>query len=160
CARSLQRPTAAEGQRTAARSSQAAAGAQEGWEVHRSECDGAGGGVPSASSGWLGDRGCELAGSEVGEGAGGRGGMVGPCGADLKIYLHRAPIDMRKGRNALATLAQEVIKVDPFGGALFVYVGRRFNALKLIYWERNGFALWSKRIEGAEKYHWPRMLQE
>ena len=36
----------------------------------------------------------------------------------------------------------------------------RDPALKLIYWERNGFALWSKRIEGAEKYHWPRMLQE
>ncbi len=67
---------------------------------------------------------------------------------------------MRKGRNALAALAQEVMQVDPFGGALFVYVGRRFNALKLIYWDRNGFALWSKRIQGAEKYHWPRMLQE
>jgi transposase len=63
---------------------------------------------------------------------------------------------MRKGRSALADLAQEVMKADPFGGALFVYVGRRFNALKLIYWERNGFA----RIEGAEKYHRPRMLQE
>ena len=86
--------------------------------------------------------------------------MMRPCGEDLKIYLHRVPIDMRKGRNALATLAQEVMKVDPFGGALFVYIGRRFNALKLIYWDRNGFALWSKRIEGAEKYHWPRMLQE
>jgi transposase len=67
---------------------------------------------------------------------------------------------MRKGRNALAALAQEVMKVDPFGGALFVYIGRGFNALKLIYWERNGFALWSKRIEGTQKYHWPRMLQE
>ncbi len=74
--------------------------------------------------------------------------------------MHRAPIDMRKGRNTLAALAKDVMKVDPFGGALFVYVGRRFNALKLIYWGRNGFALWNKRIEGAEKYHWPRMLQE
>ena len=63
-----------------------------------------------------------------------------PCGEDLRIYLHRAPIDMRKGRNALAALAQEVMKVDPFGGALFLYVGRRFNALKILYWERNGFA--------------------
>jgi transposase len=68
--------------------------------------------------------------------------MMRPCGEDLKIYLHRAPIDMRKGRNALAALAQEVMKVDPFAGALFVYIGRRFNALKLIYWDRNGFALW------------------
>ncbi len=86
--------------------------------------------------------------------------MMRPSGEGLKIYLHRAPIDMRKGRNGLAALAQEVMKVDPFSGALFLYVGRRFNALKILYWERNGFALWSKRIESAEKYHWPRLLAQ
>ena len=85
--------------------------------------------------------------------------MLTPGGGS-RIYLALRPVDMRKGRNALAALAQEVMKVDPFGGALFVYVSRRFNALKIIYWNRNGFALWSKSIEGAEKYHWPRMLQE
>src|SRR2546421_3091786 len=83
------------------------------------------------------------------------------CITMFGAYLRECrELHSRKGRNALAALAQEVMKVDPFGGALFVYVGRRFNALKLIYWDRNGFALWSKRIEGAEKYHWPRMLQE
>ena len=102
----------------------------------------------------------ELAGTEVDAGADGSTDMMRPGGEDLKIYLHRAPIDMRKGRNALAALAQQVMKVDPFGGALFIYVGRRFNALKILYWERNGFALWSKRIESAEKYHWPRVLAE
>lgn len=65
--------------------------------------------------------------------------MMRPCGEDLKIYLHRAPIDMRKGRNALAALAQEVMKVDPFGGALFIYVGRRFNAPKILYWDSCSF---------------------
>jgi transposase len=60
--------------------------------------------------------------------------MMRPYGEDLKIYLHRAPIDMRRGRNGLAALAQEVLKVDPFSGAMFVYVGRRFNALKILYW--------------------------
>ena len=85
--------------------------------------------------------------------------MMRPVG-EVRVYLHRAPIDMRKGRNTLASLAQEVMKADPFGGALFVYVGRRFIALKIIYWERNGFVLWWKKIEGAERYHWPRLLQE
>jgi transposase len=60
----------------------------------------------------------------------------------------------------LAALAQQTMKLDPFSGSLFAYVGRRFNALKILYWNRNGFALWSKRIEGSAKYHWPRMLQE
>jgi transposase len=102
----------------------------------------------------------ELAGTELDEGADGRANMMRPIGEDLKIYLHRAPVDMRKGRNGLAALAQETMKLDPFSGNLFVYVGRRFNALKILYWNRNGFALWSKRIESSEKYHWPRMLQE
>ena len=86
--------------------------------------------------------------------------MMRPCGEGLKIYLYRAPIDMRKGRNGLAALAQQAMQLDPFSGGLFIYVGRRFNALKILYWERNGFALWSKKIESAEKYHWPRLLQE
>jgi len=64
----------------------------------------------------------------------------------------------RKGRNGLAALAQQVLQLDPFSGGLFIYVGRRFNALKILYWERNGFALWSKKIESSEKYHWPPRL--
>ena len=86
--------------------------------------------------------------------------MMRPQGEDLKIYLYREPIDMRRGRNGLAALAQEVMKVDPLSGALLVYVGRRFNALKILHWDRNGFALWHKRIESRERFHWPRLLQE
>jgi transposase len=67
--------------------------------------------------------------------------MMRPFGEDLKVYLCREPVDMRKGRNGLAALAQEAMKVDPFSGALLVYVGRRYNALKILYWNRNG---WSK----------------
>ena len=40
-----------------------------------------------------------------------------------RVYLHRAPVDMRRQRNGLAALAQEVIKVDPFCGALFCFIG-------------------------------------
>jgi transposase len=86
--------------------------------------------------------------------------MMRPVGEGLRIYLHRAPIDMRRGRNGLAAIAREVMQADPFGGGLFLFVGRRFDSLKLLYWERNGFALWWKRIESDEKYHWPRMLEE
>lgn len=85
--------------------------------------------------------------------------MMRPVG-ELRIYLHRAPIDMRRGRNGLAALAQEVMKIDPFSGALFIYVGRRYDALKIFYWEKNGWAVWHKKIESREKYHWPRLLQE
>jgi hypothetical protein len=43
---------------------------------------------------------------------------------------------MRKARNGLAALAQEAMKLAPFSGALMVYVGRRFNAVKILYWHR------------------------
>ncbi|MGH3407151.1 MAG: IS66 family insertion sequence element accessory protein TnpB [Streptosporangiaceae bacterium] len=82
----------------------------------------------------------ELAGGELGDGAAGRAAMMRPCGEDLKVYLYREPIDMRRGRNGLAALAQEAMRVDPFCGALFIYVGRRYDAIKILYWDRNGFA--------------------
>ena len=87
--------------------------------------------------------------------------MMRPVGENLRIYRHRAPIDMRRGRNGLAALTREVLKEDPFAsGALFVFVGKRYDSLKILTWEKNGFALWWKKIESAEKYHWPRMLQQ
>ena len=86
--------------------------------------------------------------------------MMRACGQELKVYLYRAPIDMRKGRNGLAALVQEAMQLDPFSGALFIYVGMHFKALKILYWDRNGFAVWSKKIESAERYHWPQLLAQ
>ena len=51
--------------------------------------------------------------------------MIRFGGEDLKVYLYRDPVDMRKGRNCLAALAQEAMKVDPFCGALMIFVSRR-----------------------------------
>jgi transposase len=59
--------------------------------------------------------------------------MMRPIG-EVQVYLHRAPIDMRLGRNGLAAIAQEVIKADPFAGGLFLFVGKRFDALKILWW--------------------------
>ena len=86
--------------------------------------------------------------------------MMRPVGEDLKVYLHRATVDMRRGRNGLAAIVRETMRLDVFAGALFIFVGRRFDTLKVLYWDRNGFAIWHKVIESAEKFHWPRLLQE
>ncbi len=80
---------------------------------------------------------------------------------DVKVYLHREPIDMRRGRNGLAALVREGMQEDPFAEkALYVFIGRRYDALKILSWDRNGFAVWWKRIESDEKFHWPRLLEE
>ena len=86
--------------------------------------------------------------------------MMRPMG-DVKVYLHRAPIDMRKGRNGLAALVREGMQQDPFAPqALYVFIGRRYGALKVLGWDRNGYAIWTKKIESDEKFHWPSLLQE
>jgi len=87
--------------------------------------------------------------------------MMRLVGDDLKVYLHRASIDMRRGRNGLAALVKEAMAQDPFAkGLVFVFIGRKFDALKILIWDINGFSLWIKKIESAEKFHWPRLLEQ
>lgn len=75
------------------------------------------------------------------------------------MYLHRAPVDMRKQIDGLAIIAKEVIQQDPISGALFAFINARRNKLKLLVWERNGFVVWYKRLE-RDKFHWPRRVEE
>jgi transposase len=86
--------------------------------------------------------------------------MLRPNAQDLQVFLHRAPVDMRKGRNGLSVLAREAMRADVFSGALFLFVGKRFDTVKILYWEKNGFVIWHKVIESQERFHWPRLLQE
>jgi len=85
--------------------------------------------------------------------------MLRPDRSIERVYLHRAPVDMRRQIDGLAILAKEVIQQDPTGGALFVFINARRNKLKLLIWERNGFILWYKRLE-RDKFHWPRHASE
>ena len=65
--------------------------------------------------------------------------MMRLWGEDVEVYLYREPIDMRRGRNGLAALVQEAMKLDPFGRGLFVFVGRRRNAVKILTGTAMGF---------------------
>lgn len=86
--------------------------------------------------------------------------MLRPEETIERVYLYRKPIDMRKQRTGLAALVQEVMKVDPFCGSLFVFTGRRRDRIKILWWSRNGFILWYKVIEGPERFPWPRLEED
>ena len=85
--------------------------------------------------------------------------MLQPDRSIERVYLHRAPIDMRKQMDGLAILAKEAMRFDPFSGALFVFVNRRHNKLKMLTWERNGFIVWYKRLE-RDRFAWPKRGDE
>jgi len=67
----------------------------------------------------------------------------------VRVYFYAAPCDMRQGFDRLKVLAEAGVGVDPRGGHLFVYCSRRRDRMKILYWDREGWALWSKRLEAG-----------
>jgi transposase len=65
----------------------------------------------------------------------------------VRIWLATAPADMRCGFDRLAELAGVVTGEDPLSGHLFLFRGRGGDRLKILYWDRDGYALWYKRLE-------------
>jgi transposase len=80
--------------------------------------------------------------------------MMRPSGA-VTVYVCMEPVDFRKQIHGLAVLVQETLRLDPLAEQIYVFTNRRRNAVKCLYWERNGFVLWHKRLE-RDRFHWPR----
>ena len=67
--------------------------------------------------------------------------------ASVRVYLCLTACDMRKSFDSLHGLVHEHLELDPFAGHLFVFTSRRRDRMKILYWDRDGFAIWSKRLE-------------
>lgn len=65
----------------------------------------------------------------------------------VRVFLATGPTDMRKGFDSLAALVRDHLGHDPLSGSLFLFLGRRRDRLKVLYWDSDGFALWYKRLE-------------
>lgn len=72
-----------------------------------------------------------------------------------RIYLALEPVDMRKQFNGLWSLAAEHLRIDPFGGALFVFTNKDRDRVKLLYWDGTGAWVLAKRLEKG-RFTWPK----
>jgi transposase len=71
-----------------------------------------------------------------------------------KVWLVLGATDMRKSIDGLAVLVGEQLELDVFSGHLFVFCNRGRTIVKILYWDRNGFCLWHKRLE-KDRFTWP-----
>jgi transposase len=72
--------------------------------------------------------------------------VLSPVG-QTKIYLYAKPADMRKSFNGLHALVETEFHRDLRDGDVFVFLNRRLDRIKLIHWDRDGMAIWMKRLE-------------
>lgn len=74
----------------------------------------------------------------------------------LKVWVSSHATDMRKGCFSLAVLVQQSFKLEPRSQNLFVFFSRKCDRVKILYWDRNGFALWYKCLAKG-RYRPPKM---
>jgi len=70
-----------------------------------------------------------------------------PVTGSARLFLFRGPADMRKGFDGLSGMVEEHFSENLFTGALFIFLNRRLDRVKILYWDRDGLALWHKRLE-------------
>jgi len=78
---------------------------------------------------------------------------------DTRVYLVLGATDMRKAIDGLSILVADHLELDVFAGNLFVFCNRGRTIIKVLYWDRNGFCLWQKRLE-KHRFAWPISRQE
>ncbi len=65
----------------------------------------------------------------------------------VKIYVAASPVDCRKSFNGLSSMVESTFRVDPLSGHLFVFLNRRGDQIRLLFFDRTGYCIVSKRLE-------------
>lgn len=76
----------------------------------------------------------------------------------VQLYVATTPVDARKSFSGLSLYVQSVLRMSPMCGHLFIFFNRRRDQVQILYWDRNGYALWRKRLERGRFALAPKLL--
>lgn len=65
----------------------------------------------------------------------------------VRVFVATQPVDGRKQADSLMVIVRDVFGHDPLSGHLFVFFSKRLDRVRVVYWDRSGFAMWTKRLE-------------
>ena len=86
--------------------------------------------------------------------------MLGELSGVNKIYLITGRTDMRKSFDGLMAVIRDSFQLDPYSNALFLFCGRDSRKIKALHYDRDGFVLYSKRLDGSGRFQWSRNASE
>lgn len=72
-----------------------------------------------------------------------------PAAGPTHIYLYAKDVDMRRSFDGLHAIVQSEFRKDILLGDLFVFLNRRLDRVKLLWWDADGMAIWMKRLESG-----------
>lgn len=61
------------------------------------------------------------------------------------LYLHLDAVDYRKSINSLIVVVEQQLELSPLSEAMFIFSNKKRDKLKMLYWDKTGFALWLRR---------------
>jgi len=73
---------------------------------------------------------------------------------DFPVYIAKGATDLRNNIDGLSIIIERVFRLDPFSPAMFVFCNKSRNKLKILFWDKNGFWLYYKRLESG-RFKWP-----
>lgn len=73
----------------------------------------------------------------------------------VSIYIKPGYTDMRKQHHSLMHVVEHSMGKNIFDGSLYVFCNRSRTTIKVVYWDKNGLCLWTKRLE-MHRFPWPK----
>lgn len=69
--------------------------------------------------------------------------------SNVKLFAATDPVDFRKGFDGLAAIVESEFCLEPMSGHVFLFINKRANQVRLLFWDRDGFCLVAKRLEAG-----------